>query len=155
MVVDPLSSLLAALVAGAAGALKTTAAAAVKDGYSALKRMLLERHKAVDITAIERDPKAPKTRRGLERQLRKSGAGEDAELVAAAKVLLQHVAREDPKLAEVIGVDIEGIRAGTVRISDIISAGGGVRVRNAVAKGDFRISGVRAGAGTGETLGKR
>ncbi len=150
---DPLASLLAALVAGAAGALKTTAADVLKNGYSALKRMLAERHKGVDLAPVERDPQAQKPRRLLERQLRASGAASDAEVVAAAKALLENVARHEPKLGDVIGVNLEGIKAGTVRIKDITSAGSGVRVKNAVAAGDFEISGVRAG-GAGESLGK-
>ncbi|HEX3349610.1 MAG TPA: hypothetical protein VHS58_16070, partial [Acetobacteraceae bacterium] len=96
---------------------------------------------------------APEVRRALEQQLRDSDAASDVELVAAANALLGRVASRDPKLAVALGVDLEGITAGRVRIADIISAGSGVRVKNTVAAGDFEVSGVRAG-NVGEYLGK-
>jgi hypothetical protein len=150
---DPLASLLAALVAGAAGALKDTAADAVKDAYRALKRMLAERHKGIDVEAVERDPQAPEIRRTVERQLEASAAASDAEVVAAAKALLERLALHDPGVGAAIGVDLEGVTAGRVRIADIVAAGAGVRVKNATAAGDFEITGVRAGT-AGGTRGK-
>ena len=150
---DPLSSLLAALVAGAAGALQTTVADVVKDSYGALKNILAQRHKCVDLAAVERDPRGVESRWTLEQQLRESGASSDQELVSAAKALLAQVERSEPDLAGVIGVDLAGIRAGRVRIADIISAGTGVRVKDAATGGDFEISGVRAG-GIKEMSGK-
>jgi hypothetical protein len=146
---DPLATLLAALVAGAAGALKDTATDAVKDGYAALKRMLTEHHKGVDLDAVERNPQAPETRRAVERQLEASAAVSDVQLVAAAKNLLERLALHDPGLGAAIGVDLEGVTAGRVRIADIVASGSGVRVKNVTAAGDFDISGVRAGTAGG------
>jgi hypothetical protein len=150
---DPLAALWGALVAGAAGALQTTVADAVKDGYAALKNMLTERHKSVDLTTIERDPAAPDAQTALEQQLRVAGVAEDADLVALANVLLERIAQYDRDLATAVGVDLEGIKAGKIRIADVVSAGTGVRVRRAVAAGDFEITGVRAG-NVGGTPGK-
>jgi hypothetical protein len=150
---DPLTTIITALLAGAAAGLKSTAAAAIKDGYAALKQMLADRHKNVDLAAIERDLQQIDARRMLEQQLRNSGAAEDAELTSSAKTLLEAVAQKEPGVAGVIGVDLEGIKAGKVRIADIVSAGRGVRVKDAVSTGDFEISGIRAG-GTGNPLGK-
>lgn len=150
---DPLAPLVAALLAGAAAGLKTTVADAVKDGYGALKRILGERYKTVDLATIERDPQKTDARQTLQEQLRNSGAATDPELMSSAKALLDEVSRAEPDLADVIGVDLEGIKAGRVRIDDIVSARSGVRVKDAVARGDFEISRVRAG-GVGEMLGK-
>ena len=150
---DPLSALVSALLGGATAGLKTTVADAVKDGYSALKRILGERHKTVDLAVIERDPQETDARQTLEEQLRNSGAATDSELVVQAKALLEEIRRAEPDLCEGIGVDLEGIKAGRVRIDDIISSGGGVRVKNAVSGGDFVISGVRAG-GKAQMSGK-
>ena len=151
---DPLSSLLAALIAGAATALQTTVADVVKDSYAALKHRLAERYMSVDLAAVERDPEAQESRRALEQQLRQSGASSDSGLVSAATALLEHLAQDDPDhLAGVIGVDLEEIKAGRVRIADIISAGVGVRVKQATTTGDFEITGVRAG-GLKEISGK-
>lgn len=142
---DPLTTIIAALLAGAAAGLKTTAAAAIKDGYAYLKGVLADRHKNVDLAAIERDPQEADARRALEQQLRGSDAANDSELVSRAKSLLEEVSRADPSLAGVIGVDLEGIQAGRIRIDDVISAGSGVRVKDAAAAGDFEVTGIRAG----------
>jgi hypothetical protein len=150
---DPLASLWGALVAGAAGALQTTVADAVKDGYAALKNMLFERHKSVDLAPIERDPAAPEAQMALEQQLRSAGVAGDADLVALAKTLLERIALHDRDLAAAVGVDLEGIKAGKIRIADVVAAGTGVRVKRAVAAGDFEITGVRAG-NVGGTSGK-
>jgi hypothetical protein len=150
---DPLATLLAAVVAGSAAALQSTVGDVVKDGYAALKSILAKRFSRVDLTAVERDPMAPEARRAAEQQLRESGASADAELLSQAKALLEEMARNKPDLAGVIGVDLKGIKAGTIRIDDIIAAGAGVRVRDAVAAGDFVVSKVRSG-GAGVSPGK-
>jgi hypothetical protein len=145
---DPLSSIFAAVLAGSAAALQSTMSDLVKDVYAGIKRIISDRYKGVDLKRIERDPTAAENRSALERQLRESGASANADLLAQAKALLDEVARSRPDLGAVIGVDLAGIRAGTVRIDDIVSAGSGVRVKDAVAGGDFVISNVRAGAST-------
>ena len=150
---DPLATLLSAVVAGSAAALQGTVGDVVKDGYAALKSIIAKRFSKVDLTTVERDPKAPDARREVERQLRESGAPADTELLSQAKALLEEVARNRPDLAAVVGVDLKGIKAGTIRIDDIISAGAGVRVKDAVAAGDFVVSKVRAG-GAGVPPGK-
>jgi len=150
---DPMSTLLAAVVAGAAAALQATVGDVVKDSYAELKRALAARFSRVDLTVIERDPMAAENRHAVERQLRESGASADADLIARANALLEQLLRSKSDLADVIGVDVEGIKAGTVRIEDIISAGVGVRVKNAVAAGDFVVTKVRAG-GAGQLPGK-
>jgi hypothetical protein len=111
--------------------------------------MLAERHKDIDVEAVERDPQAPEARRAVERQLEASNAAADTELVATAKALLERLALHDPGLGAAIGVDLEGITAGRVRIADVAAAGAGVRVKNATAAGDFEISEVRAGTAGG------
>jgi hypothetical protein len=150
---DPLTTIMAALLAGAAAGLKRTASTAIKDAYAALKQMLANRHKNVDLAGIERDPHQTDARQTLEQQLWNSGAANDSELMSKAQTLLEEVAQKDPAVASVIGVDIEGIKAGRVRIADIVSAGSGVRVKDATAASDFEIAGVRAGQ-RGEALGK-
>jgi hypothetical protein len=143
---EPLTSLLAALVAGASTALQSTVADAVKDAYAAIKNKIMEHYRGVDVAAVERDPEGGDTRKTLERQLRESGAASDGDLVTAAKALLEQIEQSDPnRLIAVIGVDLDGIKAGNVRIDDIISAGTGVRAKKVTATGDFVISGVRAG----------
>jgi hypothetical protein len=97
---------------------------------------------------------APEARRAVERQLREAGSFTDSKLLSEARKLLEAVARNEPDIAKIVGVDLEGIKAASVRIEDITSAGAGVRVKDAVAGGDFVVSNVRAG-GKGKELGKR
>jgi hypothetical protein len=59
----------------------------------------------------------------------------------------------DSRPPKKLGVDIGRIKAGTIRIEDIVSAGSGVRLKDAVAAGDFVVSGIRAGAS--DSPGKR
>jgi hypothetical protein len=89
--VDPVSLIVAALVAGAAAALKDTAGQAVKDAYTGLKTLL--RRKTADAPAVEvavqqheEDPDV--WEQPLRQLLTKAGAGQDAEIVEVATRLL-------------------------------------------------------------------
>ncbi len=148
-----LATLFTALVAGSAAALQSTVGEAVKDGYAALKKMIKERYGGVELAPVESDPADPAGREELAQQLRESGAGADAEMLAKAQALLEQIATSAPDVADIIGVDIKGVRAGKVLIEDVVSAGAGIRAQDVVAKGDFVISGIRAG--NGSAAGKR
>ena len=142
---DPVSVILAALIAGSAAGLQASITDALKDAYAALKRIITDRYKGVDVKHIERDPAAADSRRSMERQLRDSGAAADPDVLAQAHRLLDEAARSQPELAAVVGVDLNRIRAGNIRIEDIVSSGHGVKVEDAAATGDFTIANVRAG----------
>ena len=55
--------------------------------------------------------------------------GVDEEVVAAARAVTDAVANHDADAATAIGVDLERVRAGFVRIQSVEAAGTGVRVR--------------------------
>jgi hypothetical protein len=121
--VDPVTLIVAALVAGASSGLKDTAGAAVKDAYAELK-LLVRKYFGGDpsparspvedgVAAIERNPRADVS--ALHAALQRSGAGEDAALVRAAAELLT---RADPA----------GAALGKYRVS--ISGGKGIVVGN-------------------------
>lgn len=85
---DPISLIVAALVAGAAAGVQDTATDAVKSAYSTLKRMISNRtagrsHDAVEV--IEQDPSSATD--ALESVLRESRAEDDQDLLAAAAQL--------------------------------------------------------------------
>lgn len=88
---DPVSLIVAALVAGAATALKDTASQAVKDAYAGFKALLRRRTEdapAVEV-AMQQHEEAPEVwEQPLRQQLTKAGIGQDAEVVAAATRLL-------------------------------------------------------------------
>ena len=60
---DPLTSLVTALAAGAAAALKPTVEQAIKDSYTALKGLIQRKYTQVNLDQLEANP-ASKNRRG-------------------------------------------------------------------------------------------
>ena len=89
---DPVSLIVTALATGAGAALKDTASQAVKDAYQALKgllgRKVAARPAAQDVLSHhEEDPEV--WEKPLASELGKVGAGDDAEVVAAARRLLE------------------------------------------------------------------
>jgi len=121
---DPVSLIVAALVAGASSGLKDTAGAAVRDAYAGLK-VLLRRHVGASaagavpqqvengITALELDQQADTA--DLRAALEQSGADGDQALVRAAAEFLERA-------------DAAGAVAGKYHVS--ISGGKGIVVGN-------------------------
>ena len=113
---DPVSLIIAAITAGAAAALKDTASAAIKDAYSGL-RLLVKRRLGggpaadAEVEGVERRPRPDAS--PLKAQLEAAGAADDAELLRAARVLLEKV-------------DPEGARAGKYNVT--VTGGKGVVV---------------------------
>jgi hypothetical protein len=61
---DPLTSLVTALAAGATAALQSTVEQGVKDGYAALKGVIQRKYGQVNVDQIEANPTS-KNRRGV------------------------------------------------------------------------------------------
>jgi hypothetical protein len=95
--VDPITLIVAAVVAGAAAGLQDTAGSVIKDGYAALKSLIRSRfgHRdhAIDEQLAAADQKPGTTPAQLAELLRSAGAGSDQDLVRAARALL---AQADP-----------------------------------------------------------
>jgi hypothetical protein len=100
-VMDPVSLIVAALVAGAAAGGKDVASTAVKDAYNGLKALLVKRFRkkaasqpsatAIDpVAVLEAHETEPSRWTGsLEDALRDSAADRDEQILAAAKALLE------------------------------------------------------------------
>ena len=91
---DPVSLIVAALTAGAAGALKDTTGEAIKDAYaglkSLLKRKLAGRQLAQEV--IDKHETAPADwEKPLRNELAEAGVGEDEEVIREAQKLLTRV----------------------------------------------------------------
>jgi len=100
--VEAVELVVSALAAGAVAGVKDTASAAVKDAYASVQngvRRLLSRSGAdEDVSVLEAYAATPDEHRDdLVAALTAAGAGDDAELVAAAQALLAAV---DPPGAE-------------------------------------------------------
>ena len=88
---DPVTLIVTALAAGAASALQDGAAAAVKDAYARLKALVSRRfidRPTAELVLAEHES-APQTwEKPLAAELFAAGAGDDADLAAAAQALM-------------------------------------------------------------------
>lgn len=94
---DPVSLIVAALIAGAAAGAKDTAAAAVKDAYDSLKGLIRRRFRgrpdaAAELEQVERHAEdADQT--SLRGHLQAAGADRDEEIIRAAQAVLEQADR--------------------------------------------------------------
>ncbi|MFN9621261.1 MAG: hypothetical protein ACK587_00260 [Cyanobacteriota bacterium] len=89
---DPLSVIIAALVAGAAAAAKDTAGAAIKDGYQGLKGLIQKKltGSVAATVVLEEHEKDPDTYGApLRKKLAEAAADQDAAILQAARALLE------------------------------------------------------------------
>ena len=142
---EPITAIVTALAVGAAAGLKQTGEQMIKDGYGALKMLIQRRYTKVNLSLLEESPESQNRRAVIEEDLIKSGAHHDEELLLQAKKLLDMVYEHAPESASTIGVDLEDIKAASLRIADVTATGTGVKARNVTATGDIDIRGVRAG----------
>jgi hypothetical protein len=142
---DPLTSLVTALAAGAAAALQSTVEQVVKDGHAALKRLIQQKYAQVSLDQLEANPSS-KSRRGVvEEELAAAGADKDAEVLQQAQVLLEAIQRHAPQAAAAIGVDLQEIEGASLAIRRVTATGAGVKVEGAKLSGDITIEDVQAG----------
>ena len=88
---DPISTILAALTAGAVAAAKETAETAIKDAYEGLKSLIKKKFgdKTLAKAAVDAHASEPKPSEAILRPaLKEAAVDQDAELLAAAKALL-------------------------------------------------------------------
>jgi hypothetical protein len=142
---DPLTSLVTALAAGAAAALQSTVEQGVKDGYAALKGLIQRKYARVNVDQLEANPSS-KSRCGVvEEDLKAVGADQDTEVLQQAQALLEAIQRQAPETAAAIGVDLQEIEGAALTIRRVIATGTGVKVEGAKLSGDLTIEDVHAG----------
>jgi hypothetical protein len=142
---DPLTSLVTALAAGAAAALQSTVEQGVKDGYAALKGLIQRKYGQVNVDQLETNPSSKSRREVVEEDLAAAGADKDAEVLQQAQVLLEAIQRHAPQAAAAIGVDLKQIEGASLAIRRVTAAGAGVKVEGAKLSGDITIEDVQAG----------
>jgi hypothetical protein len=142
---DPLTSVVTALAAGAAVALKTTVEQVAKESYAALKALIQRKYAQVNIYLLEQQPASESRRAVVKEDLAKTDAATDTELLRLAKALLDAIQRQALDAAGPVGVDLKDIQAASLTIDDIIASGTGVKVEGAEVRGDMTIRQVRAG----------
>jgi hypothetical protein len=143
--IETIGVVVSALAMGAAGGVKETASQAVRDAYTGLKELIRHKYKDVNVAPVEAKPDSKAKRDSLAEDLASAGAGADTELLEHARALIEAVYVHDRGAATSVGVDLEEVRADSLRIRDIRSDGTGVRVRKSDFFGDIDIQGVTGG----------
>jgi hypothetical protein len=136
---DPLTSLVTALAAGAAAALQSTVEQGVKDSYAALKGLIQHKYAQVNIEQLEAQPSSKNRRGVVEEDLKAVGADQDAEVLQHAQALLEAIQRQAPQTAAAIGVDLKDIEGASLAIRRVIATGAGVKVEQGKFSGDITI----------------
>ncbi len=91
---DPMSLLLAALIAGATAATKDTASQAIKDGYAGLKALILKRfagRQAAETALTEYEKDEETWKKPLQKALAEVGADRDEAILQRAQLVLKQV----------------------------------------------------------------
>src|SRR5262245_61106031 len=143
----PISDLMMSLVIGAGivGG-KELVSSIVKDAYKNLKAVILKHYPAIAVSVLEQKPNSKDTQSVIERELAAANAGQNAAVLSAAQTLLDVIQRNAPAAVATIGIDLNDVSAANLRLKDVVSAGGGVRVHRARIDGDIEITHVRAGS---------
>jgi hypothetical protein len=146
---DPISLVVAAVVAGASAGLKETVADSVKDAYQALKALLSSRR--VELSGVERKPDSASKQSSLREDLRDlvgPNGKIDESTLAAAQHLLAMVRDHDPDAAKAVGIDLDQLDVGgSLSIKGVTAAGTGIRGKDWKAAGDVVIENINVGHG--------
>lgn len=102
---EPIATILAAIVLGAAESLKSVTSQAIKDGYDALKKRLHDHYQhneevAAAFDNVIKKPEAAVRRPQLEQALKEAGADNDQELINIAKSLIDAVEKHNLELLD-------------------------------------------------------
>lgn len=143
---DPISIIVTALVLGAAAGLKPTAEQAVKDAYAGLKALIERKFNRVNVALVEEDPTSKTRQNVVKEDLEKVNADQDIDVIKAAQLLLDIVQVQASDIAIAVGVNLEYIKAASLRLDDIMATGTAVNVQHSEFMGDIEIRQVRAGS---------
>ena len=151
---DPVTLIVTALALGAVAGLKPTAEQAVKDAYSGLKRLIIDRYQAAQpgVALIESNPQSETFQAAATEQLQVTAAAQDEELISQAQALTELIQQYAPEAAAEINVKLSDIEAiGNFRVSDLAANGDkakiDVDIEKVKAGQDFEVSGLRATGG--------
>lgn len=101
---DPVSALIASLVAGAVEAAKPTAAQLVKDAYAGLKSIITRKlgKAAAPLQAVEEKPQSNIRQAALKEELEEAKADQDQEILKAMTTLLDALRQHAPESVSTI-----------------------------------------------------
>lgn len=142
---DAITTITAAIAAGALAALKSTASSAVSDSYSALKDYLKRKYASSlpSVSQLEQNPASKARREVLAEDL--TGAERDSDLLRLARKLIEALGEGHSEIGPIVGVEIRDIKAALIELNEItVSGGAGVRIERADVEGAISIRGVDA-----------
>ena len=143
---EPVTIIVAALAAGAAAALKSTAEQAIKDAYAGFKALIQRKYGIASVEALERKPDSEAKRTSVTEDLTDAGAGDDKELLDQAKALLDAVKAHDRAAAAKININLDEIEAAYFKLKDAAAEGDvNIGVKKGAFSGGIDLEGLTAG----------
>ncbi len=141
-----LSSIIAALAAGAVAKASDVGGKVIADAYDGLKSLLVEKlGKSGAVQSVEDTPDSEPAQATLAEALAKAGVGSDADLADKAKELEEKLAAATATGA-VSDIDVGNVRGKVNAIVENLVATGRIKLGDITAEtGDARLSGLRAG----------
>jgi hypothetical protein len=147
---DPISAIVTALVTGAAAAIKPTTEQTIKDAYAGIKKLIQQKYKKVNVTMLEDNPESKSQQSAVKENLEKTEAGQDIQLLGAAKTLLDAIQAHAADVPRAVGLDLKDIKAAALTAEHILVEGNnsiGARVEHVETSGEIRFGTVEVRSG--------
>lgn len=108
---DPISTIVAALVAGTVEAAKPTAVQAVKDAYGGLKALIVRKFSGATtpLQSVEEKPASESRQSALKEELADTGIDRDAEIARALQQLVATLQQHAPQSVTHFAATVDGI----------------------------------------------
>ncbi len=145
---DPIvSSIVAAVTAGAVAASKDVASGAVKDAYNGLKTILTDTYKAAFFPSLEKNPDSKNARGSAAEEIEDSDAQKDAKVIEAAAKVIEEIEKHTAlhSALEEGGIVVKNLSSERSIILGKIKAERGVVVDNLKAGHDIKIDEITSG----------
>jgi hypothetical protein len=149
---DPISAIAGAIIAGAIAAVQDTAQQAIKDAYNGLKALLIERYKLSSLALIETNPSNSVFQKAVEEEIRSQPTiADNQQILAKAKLVHELLQSLPPPSLAAWGLDAGAIKAQAGIILERISGtAGGIKADAIEAGRNVHISDVHGGTNPGK-----
>lgn len=145
---EPISFVVAAIMAGVVAAARPVAEKAVKDAYEGVKRLIIDKYQerknlATAWQGVENDVENELWQQMLEKELKEAGVEEDSAVLERVQALNELLVNLDPQAYGDINVDLEKMKAtGNILVESDAAGGGQVKVkgREWESGGDIKVS---------------